>query len=259
MVGGWETKQRESSDKNAGTANIVSRTPANCMNASDLTFGPTLIRFPNSGEVESKRVPLGHIVFVKPAMLTCHACMRRYVQTLIGDSASVYTWPRTALSSNPSRSNHKRNFTIRRAPVDSYTPDAPAASYTPDAPTVPWRGPEGRKARESTSFNRQRWLESRGQTPLHKQKEKATDDSLFRRQLKHLKDPLKLADYVRTTLREDDFESALAIVRAASKDTQCIVSWNHLIDWQLSKGRMNDAIKTYNEVFDPHHLDRGTI
>jgi hypothetical protein len=78
--------------------------------------------------------------------------------------------------------------------------------------------------------------------------EEKADDLLIRKQLKHLQDPLKLAQHVRETLREDDFESALAIVRAASKDNQCIVSWNHLIDWQLSKGKMKDAIKTYNEV-----------
>jgi hypothetical protein len=68
------------------------------------------------------------------------------------------------------------------------------------------------------------------------------------KQLKYLKDPLKLAEHVRKILRDDDFESALALVRAASKDTQCIVSWNHLIDWQLSRQKMNGAIKTYNEV-----------
>ena len=84
---------------------------------------------------------------------------------------------------------------------------------------------------------------------MHKRTESKTDNALVRKQLKYLKDPLKLAEHVRATLREDDFESAMAIVRAASKDTECIVSWNHLIDWQLSKGRMNGAMKTYNEVF----------
>lgn len=63
-----------------------------------------------------------------------------------------------------------------------------------------------------------------------------------------MKDPLQLADFVRKTLRKDDFENAETLVRVASKDVQCTVSWNHLIDWQLSKGRMNAAIKTYNEV-----------
>jgi pentatricopeptide repeat protein len=37
-------------------------------------------------------------------------------------------------------------------------------------------------------------------------------------------------------------------VRAASKTIKCTVSWNHLIDWQLSKGKINGAIRIYNEV-----------
>lgn len=61
-------------------------------------------------------------------------------------------------------------------------------------------------------------------------------------------DPVKLAEYIRKALKGDDFESALAVVRAASKGLSCTVSWNHLIDWQMSKGKMNSALKTYNEV-----------
>ena len=69
-----------------------------------------------------------------------------------------------------------------------------------------------------------------------------------RKELQFLKDPLVLAVQVRKYLREDEFEKTLALVRAASKDVQCTVSWNHLIDYEMSKGRMNAAIKTYNEV-----------
>lgn len=63
-----------------------------------------------------------------------------------------------------------------------------------------------------------------------------------------LKDPLKLANDVRDTLRKDRFEEAQEVVRTASKDLQCVVSWNHLIDWQMSQGKVNGAVKTYNEV-----------
>jgi len=73
----------------------------------------------------------------------------------------------------------------------------------------------------------------------------------MRRTLKLLKDPLKLAEHVRKCLKDDDFDTTLATVRAASKNVQCTVSWNHLIDWQLSRGKMNAAIKTYNEVLKP--------
>lgn len=59
---------------------------------------------------------------------------------------------------------------------------------------------------------------------------------------------MKLADFVRKSLRSDDFDTTLEVVRSASKTLQCVVSWNHLIDYTLSKGKMNAAIKIYNEV-----------
>lgn len=160
--------------------------------------------------------------------------MKRCLQTLIGDYASVSTLPRATFSTNAQRQNYKRNYT----PQEYHRPETAVKLEF-----------ELKKDVESTAHRRQKWLESRGVTPLHKKAQKQIDDTVMRNQLRHLKDPLKLAEHVRATLREDDFENALAIVRAASKDTQCVVSWNHLIDWQLSKKKMNDAIKTYNEVF----------
>lgn len=59
---------------------------------------------------------------------------------------------------------------------------------------------------------------------------------------------MKLADHTVKLLREDDITKALDIVRLASKDVECTVSWNHLIDYEMSKARVNNAIKLYNEV-----------
>ncbi len=67
-------------------------------------------------------------------------------------------------------------------------------------------------------------------------------------ELRYLKDPLKLADHIRGILRHDEDKKALEIVRAASRDVQCTVSWNHLMDYQMSKGRVNASLKMYNEV-----------
>lgn len=67
-------------------------------------------------------------------------------------------------------------------------------------------------------------------------------------ELRWLKDPVKLADHTVKLLREDDSQKALAIVRLASKDVECTVSWNHLIDYEMSKARVANALKLYNEV-----------
>ena len=67
-------------------------------------------------------------------------------------------------------------------------------------------------------------------------------------EIRWLKDPLKLGDYTVKLLRQDDVGKALGLVRLASKDIACTVSWNHLIDYFMSKGKVADATKLYNEV-----------
>ncbi|KAL8790801.1 MAG: hypothetical protein Q9213_000425 [Squamulea squamosa] len=68
------------------------------------------------------------------------------------------------------------------------------------------------------------------------------------RELVYLQDPLKLAENTIALLREDDNNKALDLVRLASKQTPCTVSWNHLVDYEMSKGRIQKAVKIYNEM-----------
>lgn len=67
-------------------------------------------------------------------------------------------------------------------------------------------------------------------------------------EVRWLKDPVKLADHTVKLLRDNDFRKALEIVRMASKYVQCTVSWNHLIDYEMSKARVTNAVKLYNEA-----------
>ena len=196
--------------------------------------------------------------------------MKRCLQALIGDSAFLSTSHPTTLGTNHASRSYRRSYVsasqrprysagVGRSYRRSYASIAERGRYSSgDLTSAEERKPgiasssaaqRFKKGAVSTSFDRQAWLESRGVTPIHKQREKKTEDQVIKKQLSYLKDPLKLADHVRKTLREDDFDNTLALVRAASKNIQCVVSWNHLIDWQLSKGKMNAAIKTYNEVF----------
>ncbi|KAL8733436.1 MAG: hypothetical protein Q9166_002062 [cf. Caloplaca sp. 2 TL-2023] len=68
------------------------------------------------------------------------------------------------------------------------------------------------------------------------------------RELLYLRDPLKLAENTIALLRNNDNEKALELVRMASKKIQCTVSWNHLVDYEMSKGRIQKAVKIYNEM-----------
>ena len=68
------------------------------------------------------------------------------------------------------------------------------------------------------------------------------------KELLYLQDPVKLAENTKSLLHNDDNAKALEIVRLASKRTSCTVSWNHVIDYEMSKGRIQKAVKIYNEV-----------
>lgn len=67
-------------------------------------------------------------------------------------------------------------------------------------------------------------------------------------ELRYLKDPLKLAGHVRFTLRSNELAKALALVRMASKDMECTVSWNHIIDWLMARRDVKAAFRIYNEM-----------
>ncbi|KAL8900708.1 MAG: hypothetical protein Q9207_005560 [Kuettlingeria erythrocarpa] len=68
------------------------------------------------------------------------------------------------------------------------------------------------------------------------------------KELVWLQDPLKLAENTIGLLKENKSEKAIDIVRMASKNVPCSVSWNHLIDYEMSKGSIQKAIKIYNEM-----------
>lgn len=69
-----------------------------------------------------------------------------------------------------------------------------------------------------------------------------------KRELQYLKDPLELANFVKKELMKDKATEMVHLVRMASHSMQCIVSWNHLIDYYLAKEKVTHALKIYNDV-----------
>lgn len=85
--------------------------------------------------------------------------------------------------------------------------------------------------------------------------EAALDERRVRKELKYLKDPLALADRVRSLLKDATVPEPLkaySMVRIASRTIQCTVAWNHVMDFEMSKGRISVAMKAYNEVSGCH-------
>ena len=68
-------------------------------------------------------------------------------------------------------------------------------------------------------------------------------------ELKYLKDPLKLANHIEYILKHDKQPKAMALIRLSSRTLTNIVSWNHMIDWQMKNGKTKAALDTYNEVW----------
>ncbi len=66
--------------------------------------------------------------------------------------------------------------------------------------------------------------------------------------LQYLDDPYNIADHVLKILERDQYDEALVLTQEASKDKKVVVSWNHLINYQLRNQRLHAAVKLYNEV-----------
>ncbi|KAL8670204.1 MAG: hypothetical protein Q9168_005250 [Polycauliona sp. 1 TL-2023] len=82
-----------------------------------------------------------------------------------------------------------------------------------------------------------------GRSEVDFKREKELDKELI-----YLRDPVKMAENTIDLLRNDKNEKALELVRRASKHLPCTVSWNHLIDYEMSKGRIHKAVTIYNEM-----------
>lgn len=72
--------------------------------------------------------------------------------------------------------------------------------------------------------------------------------------LKFLVDPTKLQEHTQRLLQKGDVPQAYAILQYASKSRDCVVSWNALVNWCLNEGRLNAALKIYNEVLSMSEL-----
>ena len=75
-----------------------------------------------------------------------------------------------------------------------------------------------------------------------------SDQAALEKELRYLRDPMKLADYTVSLLRKDEDEKAYELVKMSSKNMACTVSWNHLMDYEMAKGRVANAMKIYNDV-----------
>jgi hypothetical protein len=109
--------------------------------------------------------------------------------------------------------------------------------------------------------NRSLWKELRGKPDDNSDAPEGVAAGVqghIKRELVWLKDPLKLAERTRTLLALDDVPKAFELVRLASRDAQCPLCWNALIDHMLAQGKVKAAFQTYNDVMNHHSFSSAT-
>lgn len=74
------------------------------------------------------------------------------------------------------------------------------------------------------------------------------DERSLQQELIYLRDPLKLANHITQLLQKGGFDKAVELVRMASKNVECTVSWNHLVNHEMGHGKPVSALKLYHEV-----------
>ncbi|CBX99870.1 hypothetical protein IAQ61_002902 [Plenodomus lingam] len=187
-------------------------------------------------------------------MLSCRACSRRYVQALDVLNARVLPRPRGQAGRPTVAHNGLRLLSTGqggRNHVDDAEDDGPRPKEDR------WKGSNvaaNIARREHAALRKSTQRLTRDETPNlarlgpRDPRIPEKDWNRRKRELRYLQDPLELATFVSKELRKDRVEEMLQLVIMASHSMECIVSWNHIIDYYLSKERIKDAIKVYNDM-----------
>ncbi|KAI9828970.1 MAG: hypothetical protein M1819_006469 [Sarea resinae] len=175
-------------------------------------------------------------------MLDCHVCVQRCIRAVLAPRGTsspallqhTYRPLPASLQKYPPWRQHRGLATTGRG----------ATAIAEDTEDVP---------RRRKTYSRDRGASPTPQENIKDPQRKDTKGGHLSRRnleesLKYLKDPLKLADHVRFAIRDGKVEQATELVRAASKEMACTVSWNHLIAQEMGRGGINAALKLYNEM-----------
>lgn len=193
-------------------------------------------------------------------MIECHSCLLRCLRAIAGEALPA-SGPavRSGLRQRQTTSRRIANASIQRR---NYTADAKPIKYRERYDFQESDG-KNKNATPRTYTKDERRINMNQRRPINKDKSNSNSDSkdtefpstmtpqlerAVKKELVYLKDPLKHANHVRQTLRENDLDKALALCRIASKEMQVIVSWNHTIDYLLARREVKMALKTYNEM-----------
>ncbi|EME88746.1 uncharacterized protein MYCFIDRAFT_126984, partial [Pseudocercospora fijiensis CIRAD86] len=165
-------------------------------------------------------------------MLECRACVLRSIRAIAGDAYGTASILQRPLILTPQPANRP---TRRRLATATATATAAAETNAVEQDELSGLEPV---AQPTTDIIRSK----RGGTIV------VSNEKALRKELIHLKDRVKLADHVHYILRDNKSEKALDLCRLASREMRCTVAWNHVIAWNLEKGKVKQALEVYNEM-----------
>jgi hypothetical protein len=83
-------------------------------------------------------------------------------------------------------------------------------------------------------------------------KPSAPSVAYIKKELLRYRDPVRLGDHVLRTLQMGDYEKAYSLTEIATRNNiKAVVSWNHLINYEMKLGRVAGSLKIYNAVCGP--------
>ncbi|KAF2398489.1 hypothetical protein EJ06DRAFT_497206 [Trichodelitschia bisporula] len=174
-------------------------------------------------------------------MLTCSSCLRRSLRN------PQLQWQRSYAAPTPTTFDFKirGHLSGRAKPQDDWRAASDAwgkAAQQPRQPNTNQYNERDTRLRDPPQGNAGSMHPDRRFSGGH------LSSGSIHRELEWLPDPMKLAARTLALLGENRDVDATELVRAASKNMSCVVAWNHLINHLLKNGRVNAALKIYNEM-----------
>jgi pentatricopeptide repeat protein len=176
-------------------------------------------------------------IFYTITMFECSACTLRCLRAIAGDTLQLSTGHPLLLSRPVRRAVHSL---VQTTPPTTNPPAAPTTTSVTSSHGGPYlNAAQLRHINKQENAKVQDIMETASQRAMRK---------ALQEELKWLTDPLKFANHVEYTLRCEKPEKALELCRMASTKMDCVVAWNHCIDWHLKHGKHQDARKIFNEM-----------
>ena len=186
---------------------------------------------------------------VKSSLFACPSCTRD-VYTVFTSSYSAFRSGHLSLLlpiQHQQRTNHSTFASLRQGHHRKLLAKAiKAVAKGKKLPWSPKRHRDGPKRWEILSEQAHATNKKHLDTPLRPGEEEIDRELLV---LKNTTDPLHIANIVRRGLRDGKREEVLAVSRVAlSSGIINVVSWNHVIDFDMEQGEPKRAWAVYKEV-----------